>query len=424
MGFLKNKKYKDLTGQKFNKLTAIERLHIYKGKSVWLWECECGNKKEIVGTEVVQGKTKSCGCGKVKHGDTKSGWQHPIYQTYHNMISKCTIPSDPSFHNYGEAGIAVCSEWLNDDGYLIFKNWSLDNGYKEGLSLERIDKNKNYEPLNCRWVVRYEDLTGLKFSRLTVIKKLESNKHGKTQWLCKCDCKEDSTIITNTGALKSGNTKSCGCLVSELVRKANTTHGKSKDRIYRIHTLMKRRCYSKKDQDYKDYGGRGIKICDEWLDKENGFMNFHDWAMENGYSDDLSIDRIDVNGNYEPNNCKWATDEAQANNKRNNHYVEINGVVKTITQWAKENNLAAYTIRRRIEKGISGEELLMPVDKIGTAEYASNNKGVTWHSKSKKWQVRLTINKKRTYIGMYDEEEDAIKAKYRYLHTNNLTGLF
>ena len=123
---------------------------------------------------------------------------------------------------------------------------------------------------------------------------------------------------------------------------------------------MKRRCYNPEEKFYKDYGGRGIKVCDEWMDKKEGHSNFQKWAVENGWEEGRSIDRIDVNGNYEPSNCRWATPEEQANNRRNNNYVTINGVTKTTSEWARQIGISQNAFTGRINSGWTGEELLKP----------------------------------------------------------------
>ena len=121
---------------------------------------------------------------------------------------------------------------------------------------------------------------------------------------------------------------------------------------------MKQRCYNKNSKSYKNYGGRGIKICDEWLSKENGFLNFYNWAINNGYNSNLSIDRIDNNGNYEPSNCRWVNNLIQSNNRRNNRKLTFNGDTLNISEWAKKYNLTISTINHRLDRGWSVEKTL------------------------------------------------------------------
>ena len=125
-------------------------------------------------------------------------------------------------------------------------------------------------------------------------------------------------------------------------------HGKYKTRLYRTWSRIKTRCYNKNFQHFKHYGGRGITVCDEWL---HDFMAFYDWAISNGYADNLTIDRIDVDGNYEPSNCRWITNEEQQNNRRNNIHLTYKGKTQTITQWANELGIKRDLIERRYHRG-------------------------------------------------------------------------
>lgn len=196
------------------------------------------------------------------------------------------------------------------------------------------------------------DLTGQKFGRLTVIGRAESTNYN-SKWLCVCECGNNATVFGMS--LKSGKTKSCGCLQKEIRIKKATTHGMSGTRIHQEWLTMKYRCLNEKSTRYYRYGGRGITVCDEWL---NDFQTFYDWAMANGYNDTLTIDRIDVNGNYEPSNCRWVDVGVQNNNTCRNHYITYNGVTHTIAEWARIKNKKYNTLNSRIWNGWDVEKAL------------------------------------------------------------------
>lgn len=200
------------------------------------------------------------------------------------------------------------------------------------------------------------DLTGKKIGRLKIIKEVERKNKYSRVWLCKCDCGNYKEVLQ--ADLMNGNTKSCGCYQKEFLQKCRTKHNKRHTKIYHIFAGIKRRCFNKNDKIYHYYGGRGITICDEWLDKDKGFMNFYNWAMENGYRDGLTIDRIDVNGNYEPSNCRWVDMKVQSNNRRSNKIIEINNEKHTLVEWRRINGVSSTTYYRRIKKGMSVEKAL------------------------------------------------------------------
>jgi hypothetical protein len=158
----------------------------------------------------------------------------------------------------------------------------------------------------------------------------------------------------------SGNTKSCGCQkiksTIESNKKNKTKHGMEGTRIYNIWRGMKDRCNNKKSRDYKNYGGRGVLLYDAW----NSFENFYEWVKISNYQENLTIDRINTNGNYEPSNCRWTTWLEQENNRRNTVYLTIAGETKPVTQWARENNLNFTTIKERMKRGWKESDLLIP----------------------------------------------------------------
>lgn len=197
------------------------------------------------------------------------------------------------------------------------------------------------------------DLTGQRFGRLTVLTENGSSNSGKRKWLCQCDCGNIASVVT--GDLRSGRTKSCGCLHSEVAKNKATKHGKRNSRLYRIWCSMKRRTSVEVDSGYYKYGGRGIEMCDEW---KESFPSFSKWAISAGYSDSLSIDRIDNNKGYSPDNCRWVSIEVQARNKRNNINLTFQGETHILTDWAKLTGINFCTIRSRLGAGWSVERAL------------------------------------------------------------------
>ena len=189
------------------------------------------------------------------------------------------------------------------------------------------------------------DFTGKRFGRLTV---KEYHRESR-KWLCVCDCGNYKEV--SRSHLKDGHAQSCGCINSELTSNRNFRHGLCKTRIYKIYHGIIQRCDNKSNPAYPDYGGRGITLCGEWHIE---FMNFYNWAMLNGYADNLSIDRINNNGNYEPSNCRWVTQKVQCCNVRRN--IIVNG--HTLKEECEMRGLKYNTIYMRIARGHTPEEAL------------------------------------------------------------------
>lgn len=186
-----------------------------------------------------------------------------------------------------------------------------------------------------------ENIIGKKFGFLTV-KKFVGYKNKRPFYLVFCDCGVEKEVCY--WELIRGDTTSCGCFQKKQLRERSKTHGDSNTRLYKIWLGIKKRCLNKKSSRYSYYGGRGITICNDWLD----YKNFKTWAEKNGYSENLSIDRIDCNGSYCPENCRWATCRQQANNRRTNHILEYKGKKHSMTDWCKFLGLNYNKIRSRI----------------------------------------------------------------------------
>lgn len=185
------------------------------------------------------------------------------------------------------------------------------------------------------------DLTGQKFALLTVIKRVANDPHGGTVWECQCACGNKTVVRSNN--LKSGVVKSCGCLKHRPTR----THNMSNTKLYRVWATMKARCNNPKSKSYKDYGNRGIKLCDEW---NNSFQTFAEWALQNGYKEGLTIERINVNRDYSPKNCTWVPKNSQAQNRRTCIMFEHNGERKNLMAWSHELGIPYKLLHNRVNK--------------------------------------------------------------------------
>lgn len=220
------------------------------------------------------------------------------------------------------------------------------------------------------------DLTGQKFERLTVVKRAKGYIGKGSYWHCKCDCGNE--IIVRAQSLKDGQTKSCGCLNKELAIKRFTKHGHAQTEkqhpLYKAWVNMKTRCINPNSTGYEDYGGRGIRICQRWMDSFENFLE----DMGEKPSPMHTLDRIDVNGDYCPGNCRWATQTTQSRNQR---------------------------ISKKNKSGI---------------------KGVSWSKKKQKWRASITINYKSIYLGLFDTIEEAAEARRKAelkLNKNNISKI-
>ena len=215
------------------------------------------------------------------------------------------------------------------------------------------------------------DLTGKRYGNLVVMERLENESGGITKWKCLCDC-GNYTIVRGRN-LKSGAVKSCGCL--RKTKKPTLRHNMSKTRLYREWASIKRRCYTVTDNNYKNYGKRGIGMCDEW---KNSFESFMEWALQNGYSDDLTIERINVNGDYCPENCLFIPHNQQASNRRSSYSITYENKTQNLTEWCKELNLPYMLIHNRIYKlGWTFEKAISEPVHVEKCNKKGNNGGIS-----------------------------------------------
>lgn len=194
-----------------------------------------------------------------------------------------------------------------------------------------------------------KDLTGQRFGKWYVISRA-SNRGKAVMWLCHCDCGKEKVV--HGTSLKSGASTNCGCGRIEKHRK---THGLTKHPLYRVWQRMKGCTHSPSHQDYDNYGGRGISMCDEW---KTDFKNFYDWSMNNGWEKGLEIDRINTNGDYEPSNCRFTDRKGQMQNTRRTHIITYNGETHSITEWAEKLGMNRNTLYNRLQHGWSIEKAL------------------------------------------------------------------
>lgn len=198
---------------------------------------------------------------------------------------------------------------------------------------------------------KFIDLTGKKFNHLLVVERVENAPGGVVRWKCLCDCGKYTVVRSSN--LKNGAVKTCGC---SWLTPHNKSHNMSHSRIYMIWAEMRRRCQSPKDRSYANYGGRGICVCDEW---SCSFQQFYDWAVANGYTDALTIDRIDVNGDYTPENCRWIPKSEQSANRRSCLMIKYKGRTQNLKQWCDELGLNYKRTHNRITHlGMSFEDAI------------------------------------------------------------------
>ena len=206
--------------------------------------------------------------------------------------------------------------------------------------------------------MRVVDLTGKRFGKLVVVRRGENNNRGEARWVCRCDCGKE--LLVPTYSLTSGNTKSCGCS-----RSCHGKHGAYKggkvERLYRVWLSMKTRCSNKNTQKYHDYGGRGIRVCEEW---DKSYASFREWALGNGYNPnakhgECTIDRVDNNKGYSPDNCRWVSMKEQGVNRRCNVFLMVNGERITVSEASQKYGVPYDTLLARHHLGWKDEDAVI-----------------------------------------------------------------
>lgn len=225
------------------------------------------------------------------------------------------------------------------------------------LLCNKIFKRKIYNIINnkfgnCGCKSLQYDFTNQKFGKLIALKPIGNNKKGQILWECLCEC--GNHCVKTSYSLRVGYGVQCENCKRKTISQKNSKKQKYSKQLYYCYTNMKTRTTNKKQDVCNRYVNRGISICDEW---KNDYYSFEKWALENGYKDGLTIERINNNGNYEPNNCRWASKEEQANNRRTNKFLEYNGEMDTMANWSKKLNIPYHNIQKMIQKGKTLQEI-------------------------------------------------------------------
>lgn len=316
--------FQDLTGQTFGYLT-VESYAGKKGKrTAWNCRCVCGNTTVVTGTHLKDGHTKSCGCKASELSNRMEDltgrqfgyWTVLEYITKnnHQTIWKCQC---------------TCGTIRN------ISAGSLKSGNSKSCGCKRTQVAKDNGHIR-KGNRKIPNLIGNRYGRLTVESLMPHNIGEHTFWKCKCDCGNER--IVDVVNLYNGKAVQC----TECNKPFS--YRKNYPRLYRIWSGMKDRCLNLRNGRYSEYGGRGITVCDEWKDSAEAFI---EWALANGYDDDLTLDRIDVNGNYEPSNCRWATLKQQANNTRKNVFLTYKGETHTLSEWSDISGIRRSTLDHR-----------------------------------------------------------------------------
>ena len=330
----------NMIGLKFGRLTVVEEVAPQKkGRPRYRCLCDCGGERITSGSNLRKGQVKSCGCIRKELGNG-----HQLIEMVGKKFNHLLVTEEVEKNKRGQRMFKCLCDCGN---YRVVEGYALRKGQVKSCGClydgRRVENKK-------------EGIIGKRFGKLFVQREVGGEKEN-TLFECLCDC--GNVTIEKWSALIRGK-ESCGCLHHEQLLRRNTTHGGSKNRLYCVWQNMKRRCYDINAKEYKNYGGRGIAVCNEWRDNYNAFKKF---MLEKGYEEgakrgECTIERLDVNGNYCPENCCVITIQEQAYNKTNSHLEEYNGEIKTIAEWADEYGVDYNLIFKRLQRGWSMEEAL------------------------------------------------------------------
>lgn len=365
----------DLTGKWFGNLEVIgidkEEMERRKSSGTCYgiyWKCKChacGKYRTTTSGKLMKGHTTDCGCKRNHHLITHGLSRTPEYQMWQDMKQKCYNKNNKSYKLYGGNGVTVCDDWLYN--FEEFYTWIMLQSNGEHSFIKLKSGGKVFSPETC-YIEIQKDLispnikymTGKKFGKLTANQYLYTSiLFGKAEhfWSCTCEC--GKTVVVKERSLLSHYKTSCGCNFDSI--KDVTKFKEMTIRLHKILEWMRHRCYNKSSAAYQYYGKRGIKICNEWNYDDEKFIV---WAITNGYSLGLTIERKNNDGNYTPDNCKWIPATMQSMNKTKNVYYKVGDEVHYLTEWANilkyQNGITkSYNIRNKLES-MGGYEVENP----------------------------------------------------------------